>query len=93
MEGSGWSGAGRKRLVGGEQNMAAEVSDDGGALVLKWQRKEAEELRWREVELLGCSEGAERHWCGGFTESRSSPELKGEEQRRYAGDKAWLGFI
>ena len=37
------------------------------------------------MELLGCSEGVERHWGGGSTESRRSLEKKKGEAARLAG--------
>ena len=40
--------------------------------------REPGELDWREVELLGCSEGAERHWVAG-------PWRAGARRRRRRG--------
>ena len=78
LVGSGWKIAERTVLVGVEQSSAAEVDGDGGAPVRGGLEREPGELRWREVELLGCSEGAERHWVAG-------PWRAGARQRRRRG--------
>ena len=65
-----------ERLVGDETGRDGEGSRRRRAPVTDGQEREPGELGWREVELLGCSEGAERHWGGGSTEGRGSPEKK-----------------
>ena len=58
------------------------MSGDGGAPMSDWHRGEVGELRWREVEQLGCLEGAERHWGGGPMASRVRRSWEKEWRRR-----------
>ena len=86
--------SGRRRLVGDGQSAAAKMLVDGDAPAVKGRRGVADELRWSKAELLVSLGGAEQHWGGGSTESRSSPEMKeGEAKQRRARHKWWGSTI
>ena len=63
-----------KVFVGDGQGAAVGKLVDSNALVVDWQGGVADGLRWSKPKLLGCSEGAGKHWSGGSTMDRSSPE-------------------
>ena len=63
------------------QSAAAKVLVDGDAPAVKGGKGVADELRWSKAELLVSLGGAEQHWGGGSTESRSSPEMMGKGRR------------
>jgi hypothetical protein len=66
-----------KVLVGDGQGAAVGKLVDGGAPVVDWQGDVADELCWSKAKLLGCLEGVGKHWSGGSTMDRRSPEKKG----------------
>ena len=75
-----------------DSGAAAEMNCDGGAPMMDWPGGEAGELRWRRVKLLGCLERLGKHWSGGSTGSKSSPEKK-ERRRRCAGEDGSAGLF
>ena len=73
---SGRVGMADGRVIGDEQNAAAEAHDGEGAPVTDWQRKEAEELHGVEAKLARGSWRLGKVGSGGFAVEQSSPGRK-----------------